>query len=280
MNICKLLGRPIGFQRIFVTLTKSVTGAVLLSQSCYWQERVTSSDGWWWKTQEDWQDETGLSRKELETARRHCARFLKMEKRGIPAKCWYKVNEDELEQALYLERQPSLPERGILDCPKGANSGVTNGQSIHTETTSEITSENTNPLPPKGIDGDIQESSIKSNSQIPKTPHCEAPPLPENLRTPAFEACWALWLTHLKAKRKSPTPPTQQFQLKKMSKLGPARAIEAIENSIEKGWQGIFAPEVSAVPSATLPPRNPLPPAPRAPQPPQPVAAWDDEEDP
>jgi hypothetical protein len=103
--------------------------------------------------------------------------------------------------------------------------------------------------------------------------------LPENLRTPAFEACWATWLIHLKAKRKSPTPPTQQFQLKKMSKLGPARAIEAIENSIEKGWQGIFAPEVSAVPSATLPPRNPLPPSPRAPQPPQPVVAWDDEDE-
>jgi hypothetical protein len=44
------------------------------------------------------------------------------------------------------------------------------------------------PIPPEGLDGDIQESLSKSNSPIPKTPHCEAPPLPENLRTPAFEA--------------------------------------------------------------------------------------------
>lgn len=132
MNLSHL-DRPIAFQRSFVELTQSITGALLLSQAVYWQLRCKSEDGFWWKTYEEWGEETGMSRKELDSARKHCADFLISERRGIPAKNFYRVNVEVL--------QSRLSERDNLDRPKGTNRPDRNGQSIYTETTSEITSE-------------------------------------------------------------------------------------------------------------------------------------------
>lgn len=103
MNIAAVLDLPIAFQRSFVTVTGSVTAALMLSQAVYWQNRSTSEDGWWWKTQEDWEAETGLSRREQETARatlralRHNdAALWHEERRGLPAKLYFSVDFDVL----------------------------------------------------------------------------------------------------------------------------------------------------------------------------------------
>ena len=61
VNALNLLDRPIAYHRVFVTLTGSVKAAVLLSQAVYWQKRAKQTDGWWYKTAEDWEDETVLS---------------------------------------------------------------------------------------------------------------------------------------------------------------------------------------------------------------------------
>lgn len=136
--ILKILDRPIAFHRCLVDLTQNVAGALLLSQAIYWQNRCPSEDGWWFKTAEDWLDETGLHRKEFESARRSCASFLEHERRGIPAKCFYRVKEDEV--------QTRLSVLGNLVCPKWTNSDVQNGQStVRTETSSETSSETTIP---------------------------------------------------------------------------------------------------------------------------------------
>ena len=67
MTLEDLLDSPIAYQRVFVYFA-GVTGAVFFSQAIYWSKRT--KDGWFYKTQKEWEFETGLSRKEQESARR------------------------------------------------------------------------------------------------------------------------------------------------------------------------------------------------------------------
>jgi len=55
-----------------------------------------------------------------------------------------------------------------------------------------------------------------------------------------FRKTWSDWKTHRKEKRQKLTPSTEISQLKKLSEMGESRAIAALRNSIEKGYQGIF----------------------------------------
>lgn len=68
--IMQMFARPIAYHRIFVTLTGSVTAAVMLSQAFYWSKVTKNPAGWFYKTAEEWEEETGLSRKEQATARK------------------------------------------------------------------------------------------------------------------------------------------------------------------------------------------------------------------
>lgn len=101
LELADLLDRPIAFHRSFVTLTGSVNAALVLSQAVYWQQRISAEhDGWWYKTRTQWRDETGLTRREQETARkrlRNCG-ILTEERRGMPAKIWYRVNMEKLSE--------------------------------------------------------------------------------------------------------------------------------------------------------------------------------------
>ena len=63
---------------------------------------------------------------------------------------------------------------------------------------------------------------------------------PDNLRSEAFKNIWGQWLEHLSQKKKPPTNRAIDLQLKKLSAMGEARAIAALENSICGNYQGIF----------------------------------------
>lgn len=80
----------------FFKVTGSVTAAVFLSQAFYWSS--ISEGGWFWKTQVDWESESGLTRREQETARRklRSLEILQEEKRGSPARLFFRVDPDRL----------------------------------------------------------------------------------------------------------------------------------------------------------------------------------------
>lgn len=107
-NVLHLFDRPIAFHRCFVTLTGSVTAALMLSQALYWQRRCKDPEGWWYKTRDDWFEETGLSRYEQEGARKRLRKLGVMQEhlRGVPATIWYRVNED-----LLLEDLPKVAQQ-------------------------------------------------------------------------------------------------------------------------------------------------------------------------
>lgn len=128
-------GRPIAYHRSFVGVTGSVNAAVMLSQAVYWSERTTDPEGWFWKTQEEWQEETGLTRYEQEGARGALKKtgFWAEERRGIPARMFYKVAEDDLDDAVeeWIARDELANDiENSLDAPlrKRKNSGQVRGK--------------------------------------------------------------------------------------------------------------------------------------------------------
>lgn len=148
-----LLDRPIAYHRVYVTITKSVKAAVFLSQCVYWStrpEKENKKHNWFYKTAEDWEDETGLSRKEQAGCRKILKALNILDEKliGIPATLHYKLNIDELEKLLSKQctsqeaRFPQTSKPVVQNvgtsCPKRRNQF-----SPHRETISEITAENT-----------------------------------------------------------------------------------------------------------------------------------------
>jgi len=101
MSGIDLLDRPIAFQRAFVDLGIGITGALMLSQCVYWAKRA-SEGGWFYKSQQDWEEETGMNRREQERARKALKSIgvLEEKRRGVPARMYFRLNEEALEKAL------------------------------------------------------------------------------------------------------------------------------------------------------------------------------------
>ena len=186
----QLVDRPIAFQRSFVRLGVGITGALLLSQIVYWQNRMEGQ--WFYKTQTDLEEETGLTRYEQEGARKKLVScgVLEEAKRGIPAKLYFRVNQERLEELLIGENQHAcVGKTNKQGCGNSANSdaenqhagvGKTNEQScgnsasIHTvdyqETTQKINTENKS----LGASAEADTPKVKSSTDY----------------SPAFEEAW------------------------------------------------------------------------------------------
>jgi hypothetical protein len=96
-----LLGRHIAFHRRLVDLTANVKAALLLSQSIYWTRHgrdIARTGGWFLKTTEQWEMETGLSAKEQATAREVLRKLaiLSEQRVGIPARLHFRLCVDQL----------------------------------------------------------------------------------------------------------------------------------------------------------------------------------------
>ena len=112
MSLIKLLDRPIAFHRIFAELTGSVTAGLMLSQAVYWsgetksgERRTADPAGWFWKPQEEWFEETRLTRKEQETARKHLRGLgrgdvWEEQVRGLPRRLYYRLDLEKLQSLL------------------------------------------------------------------------------------------------------------------------------------------------------------------------------------
>ncbi|MCI0667555.1 MAG: hypothetical protein L0Y43_05830, partial [Methylococcaceae bacterium] len=96
-------------------MTGSAKAALFLSQAIYWQRRMSGkNDGWWYKTREDWTRKTGLTRREQETARKKLRKvgILQEERRGMPARVWYRVNDEALGRLAGQRKIGAIEDRG------------------------------------------------------------------------------------------------------------------------------------------------------------------------
>ncbi len=98
-----LLGnRPIAYHAALAKALSSATAGIFLSQLLYWSPRTKNEEGWVWKTQEQVYDETALTRREQETARKILKEKQVIEERraGVPARLFFRVNMEQLVRLL------------------------------------------------------------------------------------------------------------------------------------------------------------------------------------
>ena len=238
MTYEELFDRPVAFHRPFVTLTGSVNAALFLSQCFYWSRRcATHEDGerWFYKTQADWEDETGLSRYEQESARKALRdrKILKEKRIGIPAKLYFSIDIENLKALFEADSRATKyaekPHTGMLEtneqaCGKPANSSAENQQSITeitTETTAEITTETT-------------KQARKQKSVFA---------LPEGLNLDAWDL-WKRYRTENNLKAYKPVALGEGAAASKLITLAGgdlAAQMQIVKQSIDNQWQGLFA---------------------------------------
>jgi hypothetical protein len=171
--LLKLLDRSVSFHPVLVDVTGSVCAALMLSQALYWTPRTSDDEGWFYKKQDEWQEETRLSRYEQEGARKKLlsvvspsgAKLWHEELRGLPAKMYYRVDLGVLGECLEglaagpkprpegsqkpANKYAETPHTGSGKPSKqvGGKPASTDAENPHTfyitESTSESTSENT-----------------------------------------------------------------------------------------------------------------------------------------
>ncbi|MCE1227359.1 MAG: hypothetical protein LWW87_12900 [Geobacteraceae bacterium] len=90
--------RQIQYYPALRPLLGSATATIFFGQALYWSDKTEA--GWFWKTQDDWQVETGLTPDEQSSARKKLKKIgvLKEEFRGIPRKLWFSLDLDRFEQ--------------------------------------------------------------------------------------------------------------------------------------------------------------------------------------
>ncbi len=102
---------PVSFHRCLVPVTGGITSALLLSQAIWMSQWLEpAADGWFLRSQDEWTQETGLSRWEQESARRALRRSGLLEERriGMPARLWFRVCPDAVWRALQAAAGQSL----------------------------------------------------------------------------------------------------------------------------------------------------------------------------
>ena len=78
--VMAVLGSPVAYYAAFAQALGGVEAGVFASQFFYWHGKGHDPDGWVYKTQAEIEEETGLTRRNQETARGGCA----------TAACWRK----------------------------------------------------------------------------------------------------------------------------------------------------------------------------------------------
>lgn len=105
----EFLKRPIAYQPIVAKAIGSVKLGILWSQFYYWSDKTKDENGWIYKTRDDIYNETALSRREQETARRDGRNLGLIEEKlaGQPAKLHYRINYDRMIEIIenYLKKR-------------------------------------------------------------------------------------------------------------------------------------------------------------------------------
>lgn len=85
-----------------------------------------------------------------------------------------------------------------------------------------------------------EEKSIKGVN--PLKPPAVAVAIPEELQTVEFDKAWSEWLAYRRERKHKTTERTQRGMLDRLADWGSAIAVQAINDSICNGWQGLFDP--------------------------------------
>lgn len=90
------LGRVVAYYPGLKKVTGSTTATIMLCQFLYWSNKT--KDGWIWKTAEEIEEETGLTKNEQRTAKQVLSdlNLLEYERKRLDHTSKYRINQDEL----------------------------------------------------------------------------------------------------------------------------------------------------------------------------------------
>jgi len=173
--------------RIYLTLLdNNHRAALLLSQCVYWSDKTKDNDGWFYKTDQDWQDELGLPRGGLETALKCISKYVttKIAKVYGTPKTHYRVDLDVLTRDIIEILTPKsvnltisdLPESSISDLPESNKSHMSDsGKSLKQRLKTENTTNGSTGVVPSDVDSVIPVQVIylesKNQDQF-ECPYC------------------------------------------------------------------------------------------------------------
>lgn len=102
--------------RVFITLTRDIKAALLLSQIVYWSDKGGRGDGWFYKSADEWKAELGLTRGEVTRATKRLAPWVstKLARANAAPTLHYSVDMEKLTAALVklLETEPAPAAKG------------------------------------------------------------------------------------------------------------------------------------------------------------------------
>ncbi len=93
-------------------------------------------------------------------------------------------------------------------------------------------------LPPYNKEDNKEDKTTPTPSSEDDIPWTEGLPFDSK----AFSEAWATWIEYRKEMKKPLKPTTVKAQWKELVKWGEQKSIDAIEQSIKNGWQGLFEP--------------------------------------
>lgn len=111
--LLEVIDEPICIHRCLLTLTGSITAALMLTYANYqMQDLPDGADGWFCKSKEEWQSELGLSRFEQEGARKLLRDLGVLEEKrvGMPAKLYFRINGQRLLKLLSDQARSNFTE--------------------------------------------------------------------------------------------------------------------------------------------------------------------------
>lgn len=112
MQLNELAGNAVAVYPAFRhVLGLSAAAAQFLSQAVYWTERT--DDGWFYKTESEWLAEVGLTADEVRESRRRLKALgvLEEQRKGIPARMFYRIDVSGLFNALEGDIRPITEEQ-------------------------------------------------------------------------------------------------------------------------------------------------------------------------
>lgn len=203
----KILGRPVAYYSTFAKVAGGATAGLMLSQIWYWSdERRAGVDGWFYKSRDQWTEETGMTRPEQEAAREilRSRGLIEEIRKGNPYRLYYRLNKSTLMEAInnpddfvaqfekpankQRTEKARLTKAEKLAAKKAAEllNGQTDGcqttdqpdvaqPTLSSEITTETTSESKDLSVDASIDGEVsvqpdQETSPKEEETPPATP--------------------------------------------------------------------------------------------------------------
>ena len=193
-DLPKVLHQIIAYHRIFALIGGSAQAGIFLSQAYYWTPKANNPEGWFYKTKEEWEKETGLTRRQQDTVVKHLKELgiLSVELRGIPCKLYYKINKEVLTEAI-ARHQPIVEKTGEKSAEttqnqqlhRNAKQVAQNSQTICTKTpnklhkNAELNPSQNHTQQPFQPPSEITSENTTKNTQISAPPSGTPEPRPD-----------------------------------------------------------------------------------------------------